>query len=205
MKIVDTTGHKCPVPLIMAKKALKEISDGENLKVITDSDTSLVNLKRFLSDNGAEFSVQKVGEKHIITVTGGGEDIDTAEPKEYCEVIPGTPVAGKGYTIVFSSQQMGNGHEDLGLVLIRSFLVSLLEMDPLPRSILFYNSGVKLATGDSFVIGQLRELERKGVKLLLCGTCINFYNISRNIIIGRVSNMYEMTQEMISASKIIKP
>lgn len=205
MKIVDTKGHKCPVPLIMVKKALKEISAGENLIVITDNETSLSNLKRFLSDTGAEFTVKAENDIHAITVTGGDEDIDATVPEEYCEVIPGTSVAGEDYLIVFSSQKMGDGPDDLGLVLIRSFLVSILETGHLPRSVLFYNSGVKLATGDSFVIEQLRELEKRGVKLLLCSSCINFYNIGRKITIGRVSNMYDMTQEMISSSKIIKP
>lgn len=205
MEIVDTRGHKCPVPLIMAKKALKEINDGENLKVITDSKTSLSNLKRFLSDTGAEFAVQTEGDIHTITITGGGEAIEATVPEEYCEVITSIPAAGKDYSIVFSTQQMGEGNEDLGLILTKSFLITLVERDIMPRSLLFYNSGVKLAADDSFVIDQLRKLEKKGVKLLLCGTCISFYNIGKEITIGTVSNMYEMAEEMISASKIIKP
>ena len=205
MKIVDTKGHKCPVPLIMAKKALKEINDGENLKVITDNEISLSNLKRFLSDTGAEFTVQAEGDIHTITVTGGGEDIEATVPEEYCEVITSVPAAGKDYSIIFSTQQMGEGNEDLGLILTKSFLITLLELEGIPRSVLFYNSGVKLAADDSFVIDQLRELEKKGVKLLLCGTCVSFYNIGKEITIGTISNMYEMVEEMITASKIIKP
>jgi selenium metabolism protein YedF len=205
MKITDTTGHSCPVPLIMAKKALKEIGEGESLKVITDNKTSLSNLERFFSDNGIEYTVTTEGDKHTILVKRGGEDIESAEPAAYCDVTIKTPEAAGEYSVVFSSQQMGEGHEDLGVMLTKSLLITLLASDTMPRSILFYNSGVKLASHDSFVIDQLRELESKGVKLLLCGTCINFYNIAADIAVGSVSNMYEMAGEMISAGKIIKP
>jgi selenium metabolism protein YedF len=205
MKIVDTTGHSCPVPLIMAKKALKEIGEGESLKVITDNKTSLSNLERFFSDNAIEYTVTTEGDIHTIMVKRGGEDIESAEPADYCDVTINTPEAAWDYSVVFSSQQMGEGHEDLGVMLTKSFLITLLASDKMPRSILFYNSGVKLASHDSFVIDQLRELESKGVKLMLCGTCINFYNIAGDIVVGSVSNMYDMAGEMISVRKIIKP
>ncbi|MCA1756716.1 MAG: sulfurtransferase-like selenium metabolism protein YedF [Bacteroidales bacterium] len=205
MKIADTTGHSCPVPLIMAKKALKETGEGENLKVITDNKTSLSNLERFFSDNGMDYTVTSEGDLHTLIVKRGGEDIETTQPADYCDVKINTPEAAGDYSVVFSSQQMGEGHEDLGLMLTKSFLITLLASDTLPRSVLLYNSGVKLASHDSFVIDQLRELESRGVKLLLCGTCINFYNITRNIVVGSVSNMFDMAGEMISVRKIIKP
>lgn len=206
MKTVDTQGYKCPEPLIMTRKALKDLETGEILLVITDNETSLNNLKRFLADNNTEFTVESSAGVHRLKVTRGSDDFSRSKPAEYCEVSvnPGVKEE-KSYIVIFSSERMGEGNEDLGLMLTKSFITTLLESDSLPTEILFYNSGVKLAVDDSFVIEELKKLENSGVKLLLCGTCINFYNLKSEINIGTVSNMYEMSEVMMRSKKIIKP
>ncbi|MEZ5001206.1 MAG: sulfurtransferase-like selenium metabolism protein YedF [Bacteroidales bacterium] len=206
MKIVDTKGLNCPEPLIMTKKALKEVAEGESLVVITDNETSLGNLKRFLTDNHTPFTLESEGKVHTLTVTRGSNDFSASQPENYCEVtIKSNPAAGKDYIVVFSSERMGEGNDDLGMMLTRSFITTLIESDRLPDSIVFYNSGVRLAMESSFVIEGLKTLQEKGVKLLLCGTCVNFYDIKKDIRIGIISNMYEIAGAMMNAGRIIKP
>lgn len=206
MKVVDTTGLKCPEPLIMTKRALKEVAEGETMMVITDNETSLGNLRRFLSDNNTSFTVESNGNVHTLAVTRGKSDLSHTEPAEYCEVtLNPVPASPGNYIVVFSSEKMGEGDEDLGMILTKSFITTLLESDTLPVEILFYNSGVKLAVRNSIVADGLAKLEKRGVKLLLCGTCVNFYNLKKEIEIGLISNMYEMSEAMTRGHKIIKP
>jgi selenium metabolism protein YedF len=206
MKIVDTTGLTCPEPLILTKRALKEVTAGEKITVITDNSTSLANLKRFLTDNGSVFSVTSDKGVYTLIVERGEGMLSSTTAAEYCEVsVKSDKGETNSYSIIFSSEKMGEGNDDLGLILIRSFITTLIESDSLPESILFYNAGVKLATDDSFVIEELKKIESMGVKLLLCGTCVNFFNLKQSINIGIISNMYEMSDAMISSAKIIKP
>lgn len=206
MKTVDTKGLKCPEPLIMAKRALKEVAVGETFIVITDNDTSLNNLKRFLTDNKTEFTVASKANVHTLSVSKRSNFGTIPEPAEYCEV--GTAEMksrNTEYIVVFSSEKMGEGNDDLGLILIKSFVSSLLESESKPTAMLFYNSGVNLAVKGSIVEEGLAELWKNGVRLLLCGTCVNFYDIKSEIKIGVVSNMMEMSEVMLSSQKIIKP
>ncbi len=74
-----------------------------------------------------------------------------------------------------------------------------------PQKIVFYNNGVKLVTKSSPVIDHLRDLEKMGVELLLCATCVSFYNLEDQIGAGILSNMYVIAEAMASAGNILKP
>ena len=87
---------------------------------------------------------------------------------------------------------------------MKMFLYTLSESADLPASVLFMNGGVKLpAGGEQQVIDSLNALIGKGVEVLVCGACLNFYNISDQLAVGKVSNMYEILSRMQAASKVI--
>ena len=73
MRIIDTSGHLCPRPVIMLKEALLEIEPGKQLQVITDNETSLKNLLAYLGDQGADPVVKTEGKVHTITALGLGK------------------------------------------------------------------------------------------------------------------------------------
>ena len=100
---------------------------------------------------------------------------------------------------------MGEGDKDLGELLMFNFIIAIKDLDVLPSKIVFYNSGILLGKDDSPVSGHLKELERMGVSLFLCGTCINHYKAGEVIHLGIVSNMFEIAQIMASANNVIKP
>jgi intracellular sulfur oxidation DsrE/DsrF family protein len=81
----------------------------------------------------------------------------------------------------------------------------LKDLDELPQKLLFYNNGVKLVTNNSPVIETLRDLEKMGVELMLCGTCVNHYSLASEIGAGTISNMYTMAGIMASSVKVLKP
>ena len=107
--------------------------------------------------------------------------------------------------VVLSSDKMGEGDDELGKVLIKGFIYAITQLDKLPKSVLLYNGGVKLSTEGSDSIEDLKELEEKGVEILSCGTCLNFYNLQDKLKVGKVTNMYSIVEEMSGATNIIRP
>jgi sulfur relay (sulfurtransferase) complex TusBCD TusD component (DsrE family) len=65
------------------------------------------------------------------------------------------------------------------------------------------NNGVKLATSDSPVLGELKQMEKQGVEILACGTCLDRLGIMDKVAAGQVSNMYNMAETMMKATKVI--
>jgi len=204
MRIIDTKGHLCPAPLIAAKKALKETAGGESFILLTDNQTSFDNLSRFLKDNKADFQVSESGGVWTLTITKTTGDDAQTKPEEYCTSSISHFQKGN-FIVVISSDKMGEGDEELGHLLMANFIKALKDLDELPSKMVFYNNGVKLATKSSPVIEHLRDLEKMGVELMLCATCISHYSLESVVGAGTVSNMYTITEVMASAGNIIKP
>jgi selenium metabolism protein YedF len=204
MKIVDTKGQLCPAPLIATKRALKGIAAGDSFIVLTDNLTSFNNISRFLKDNKTLFQVSEKDGVWSLTVTKTTGELLNPNAEDYCE----TPIAHfeqGNFIVVISSDKMGEGDADLGKQLIANFIKALKDLDKLPRKIVFYNKGVTLVTQSSPVIDHLRDLEKMGVELLLCATCVNFYKLEDQTGAGILSNMYVIAEAMASAGSIIKP
>jgi selenium metabolism protein YedF len=88
---------------------------------------------------------------------------------------------------------------------MRSFLLTLKELNPLPWRIIFINSGVKLAVDGSPYIGALNDLVAIGAEILSCGTCLDYYRVKDRLMVGRISNMYEIESSFLEATNVIKP
>lgn len=204
MRIVDTKGQLCPAPLIAAKKALKETATGESFVILTDNKTSFDNLSRFLKDNKAEFETTETGGVWTLTVTKKNGLERDIKAEDYC-----TPVIShfeKGnYVVAITSDKMGEGDAELGHLLIGNFIKALKDLDKLPQHIVFYNRGVTLAVKDSEFIEHIKDLEKMGVEIHLCGTCVNYYKLENSIAVGTLSNMYSIAEIMASAGNVIKP
>lgn len=204
MRIVDTKGQLCPAPLIAAKKALKETTAGESFIVLTDNKTSFDNLCRFLKDNGAGFQVDESEGVWTMTVTRVTRDNVATKVEEYCT--PAISHFEKGnYVVAITSDKMGEGDDELGHLLISNFIKALKDLDKLPQHMVFYNKGVTLAIKDSPVIEHIKDLEKMGVEIHLCATCVNHYKLEKDIAVGTLSNMYSIAEVMASAGNIVRP
>ena len=204
MRIIDTKGQLCPAPLIAAKKALKESSAGESFKVLTDNKTSFDNLSRFLNDNKAGFEVNEADGVWTLTITSTSDEVVKTRAEDYCT--PDISHFEKGnYVVAITSDKMGDGSEQLGNLLMTNFIKALKDLERLPQKMVFYNNGVKLAVQSSPVIEDLRDLEKMGVEILLCATCVNYYSLESLIGTGTVSNMYTIAEAMASAGNIVRP
>lgn len=100
---------------------------------------------------------------------------------------------------------MGNGDDELGRILLRAFINSLREATRMPSSVVLYNAGVKLALEQTDTALTLRELEDRGVSILICGTCVDFYGVKERLSVGMISNMYKITLVLSEAGHIIYP
>lgn len=107
-------------------------------------------------------------------------------------------------TIVVASNLLGNGDSNLGEVLMKSYIYSLSENMVLPKNLIFINSGVKLVCEGSRVIDSLISMKEKGVNIISCGTCLNFYGLNEKLLIGDVGNMYLIVQLMNESKNTIK-
>ena len=107
--------------------------------------------------------------------------------------------------IAISGDHMGKGNDELGAILIKSFIRSLVETGKKPDTMLFYNTGVWLITKKSDVIEDLKKLESLGVEMLICGTCVNHFRIADEIDAGTISNMHEILDRMAGAGRLIMP
>jgi selenium metabolism protein YedF len=105
--------------------------------------------------------------------------------------------------LLVPSETMGRGDDALGQILIRSFCHVLTEITPRPDTIIFLNSGVKLATGASPVLADLQALAAQGVEILACGTCLGHYEIKDQVAVGQVSNMYTIAETLLRAGKVV--
>ena len=204
MRIVDTKGQLCPAPLIAAKKALKETAEGESFIVLTDNQTSFDNLSRFLKDNKAEVQVSEAGGVWALTITQTTVNVVLTKPEEYCA--PSISHFEKGnFVVAITSDKMGEGDEELGHLLMTNFIKALKDLDKLPQKMVFYNNGVKLASNSSPVVEHLKDIEKMGVEIILCATCVNYYSLESLIGVGIVSNMYTIAELLASAGNIVRP
>ncbi|MFZ0283544.1 MAG: sulfurtransferase-like selenium metabolism protein YedF [Bacteroidales bacterium] len=204
MKTADTRGQPCPAPLIATKRALKETLPGESFEILTDSLTSLNNISRFLKDNNTGFNIKESEGFWSLTVSKESNENCTLRAEEYCAETVAHFSKGN-FVIVFSSDTMGEGNEELGHLLMSNFIKAVKDLDVLPDKMVFYNKGVTLGSNDSPVAANIREIEKMGVDVLFCSTCVKYYSLEEEISVGSLSNMFEIAQIMASAGNVVKP
>jgi selenium metabolism protein YedF len=100
---------------------------------------------------------------------------------------------------------MGTGDDELGSLLLRSFLKTQAQLEPKPARIVFYNAGVKLCCEGSPLVDDLRSLEASGIEIIACGTCLNFFGLSDALAVGRVTDMLEIASTLAAAGRTVRP
>lgn len=106
--------------------------------------------------------------------------------------------------IIIGSDKFGDGENKWSQILMESYLYALSESSTIPNKMIFSNSGVKLTAEGSVVLESLEILQSKGVKILICGACLDFYGLENKLKIGEITNMYEIVDIMNKASNTIK-
>ena len=204
---LDERGKQCPLPVIEAKKALESSAPGEKVEVVVDNEIAVQNSTKMADHKGFAVCSEKTGEREfLVTITAGEGNGEAAEAPVAAEEVTCTPDGRrKGMVVVLSSNQMGQGDEALGKLLMKGFVFALTQQDMLPETILLYNSGAFLSCEGSDNLEDLKTLEAQGVEILTCGTCLNHYGLAEKRQVGGVTNMYEIVEKMTKASVVVRP
>jgi selenium metabolism protein YedF len=196
MPVIDCRGLACPQPVITTKKALDQLNEGEMI-VIVDNASSCNNVERFAQSQGCSVEVESRGQDFYLHVRKG-KISDAAEA-------PGEKKEVEKVVVYINSNLLGVGDEALGTILMRAFLKTLLDLERKPLRLILINSGVQLASEGSEVLEILGKLSEKGIEILSCGTCLDFYGLKEKLKVGKVSNMYEIAQSLMEADRLVKP
>ena len=182
MEKIDARGLSCPKPVVKTKKALE---DFEEVEVLVDNEVAAQNVKKLGIKMGGNVTMVKEKEDLYKLVITDFEKTNQQSRK-----------GEKDKVIFIKSELLGEGDEELGELLIRGFINTLLDIEPIPAKIIFMNSGVKLACHNEEIINSLKKLENKGVNVLACGTCLDFYGLKEELEVGSISNMYEIVDSL---------
>jgi len=193
MKELDCRGLACPQPVVNTKKAMDEMEQGE-LVVIVDNPTARDNVARFAQSQGAAVDVEKKDGDFFLHIRKGEAQDRKDQGAE-----------AKRIVVYINSHVMGVGDEALGKILMKSFLKTLLDLEPTPSKLIFVNSGIQLTTEGSEVLESLRALSEKGAQILSCGTCLDFYGLKEKLKVGVISNMFDIAQSLLEADRLIRP
>ena len=203
MITVNAIGDACPIPVVKTRKAMETIKGSEVVETLVDNEIAVENLKKMAGQMGYQVKDQKLEEgKYSVQIM-----VTEAEKTEkiQADICDCRPTAASDKVVVIRSNVMGEGDPELGKVLIKGFIYALSQQEDLPKTILFYNGGAYLTCEGFASLDDLKELELRGVRILTCGTCLNFYGLSEKLKVGEVTNMYEIAETMSKASLIVSP
>ncbi len=198
MKTLNMKNMICPYPVIQTKKTLKDMGNNDTLIVLVDNVIATENLEKMAIELGfhENFNVQKINDFEFkVTLVKGTGAIE--EQKQVSKI-------NTNSIIVISTSTMGNGDNALGQKLMEGFIYSLTEQEEniLPKTIILYNEGVLLSTSNKKTIEDLTVLSKKGVEILSCGLCLDFYNVIDKLEVGSSTNMYAISQLFLTNNVI---
>jgi selenium metabolism protein YedF len=197
MKEIDARGLTCPAPVLQTRAILIEESPAA-LRVLVDNAAAQQNVQRFLESQGYHTSLEQSGADYLVTGSAGerleGEPAPAAKK---------TPAADKKIIVLCATDRMGFGDDALGLSLMVNFLSTLKEMGGELWRCIFVNSGVKLTIEGARTLEALTDLEGRGVKILVCGTCLNHYRLLEKKRVGETTNMLDIVTALQLADKVI--
>lgn len=196
-KKLDCKGMACPLPVVTAKKAIEEFTEEGIVEVIVDNETAVQNLLKLAGKSNFNAASEKKSEEEFVV---------RIEVKPEGEVVKNDSEKKSGpTTVVISGSTMGSGDDELGKNLMKAYIFALTNVTPIPDNIIFYNGGAYLTVEGSASLDDLKNLEKAGVNIMTCGTCLNFYGIADKLSVGQVSNMYDIAQTMADSGSVIRP
>ena len=200
MNIIDCKGLACPMPVIKTKKYF-DLEDSKEALVIVDNEVAKNNILRlakginlnssFIEEEGLYKIQLSRGEIKDVKVSNANEGLDNIS-------VPSAP------TILVATNLLGNGDDRLGETLMKVYINTLVESEILPENLIFINGGVKLTCTGSDVLDSLNSLKEKGVNIISCGACLDFYNLKDELKVGEIGNMYQIIDLMNRSGNTIK-
>ena len=190
MNSLDVRGMACPLPVVSVKRAL-EAAEGE-LRVLLDDGAPRENVTRFATGRGYRVQEEPVEGGFALTISGSERRQAPAAER------PGASV------MLVGSDRLGEGPEELGRLLMKNFIMTLVEQSELPDRIFFINTGVQLTAAGSEVIEALEALGNRGVEVLSCGICLDYFKKKESLAAGGVTNMFTIAESLLTARSVVR-
>lgn len=189
-KIVDARNLSCPQPVVLTRQALEE---ADEVVTIVDNEAARDNISRLGKSQGCEVNTEV--KKDGIYLTLRKVEAETAKEER---------VSTTDIVLFIASDILGRGNnQELGRLLMQSFLHTVGGLRFRPETTIFINDGVRLVTSDSPVLGELRQMENQGVEILACGTCLSRLELTDKVAVGQVSDMHTIADTLLRAKKIV--
>lgn len=196
-KILDARGWACPKPVIETRKILQTENE---ITVIVDNKAAKENVSRLATKMQFQVNVEEKDDGIYLYINKGTETPAVEarkEPDSYVQCSEGNLI------LLITSDTVGKGNDELGGILMRALMHTFLEIEPKPNVIILMNNGVKLAVSGSPVIDDLKALSEKGVEILVCGTCLNYFGLTNDIKVGQISNAYTIAESLLQAGRVV--
>ena len=189
---VEIRGSLCPKPVIETKK----VSDANPDAVITtivDNEVSRDNVEKFGKSRGYGVAIRQDGKDFYLTMTPNDNPVADGS----CE-----PMSYGNRVILMTKDYLGEGSEELGRNLMKTFWVCMVEADVKPSTIYFINSSVKMVVNDSVHLENIKKLADLGVEIAACGICLDYYGLKDQVGVGSITNMYAITDAIVGENLV---
>ncbi|MCP4714757.1 MAG: sulfurtransferase-like selenium metabolism protein YedF [Deltaproteobacteria bacterium] len=195
---IDARGCACPEPVVLTNQAL-ETPGVHRVIVCVDNENARDNVSRMVKRKGCAVTVAEK-ESGIYELRITKEQISVSAPGERA---PAAPPVQDAVVYLFDADYIGS-NRDLGKVLVNGFLKAALAHAESRGAVVLLSNGVRLATEGSYALEVMRQMEAGGFRILICGTCLDFFKIRQKVKIGTISNALEILECMTAAGKVVK-
>ncbi len=185
---IDVRDLPCPQPVVKVKKALVGVTE-ETLRhasyeILGNTLTAKENLSRFLRTAGYEFEIgHSQGDQYMILIKGKS---DGTKRQVSERIIP---------KILFvTDDKVGEG--ELGVMLVNAFLKSL------SNTVLLTTDNAEVENDE--IVEMLKELEKSGVEIYSCGSCLSYYALTERLKVGMIGNALESMQNMLKSEGVVR-
>lgn len=190
---VDVRGSLCPTPVIETKKVSDAIPNAV-ITTIVDNEVSRDNVEKFGKSRGYNVAIRQDGKDFYLTLSRN-EQTDRAPVN--------APIGNYGNRVILMTKDyLGEGSEELGRNLMKTFWVCMVEADVKPSKIYFINSSVKMVTNDSVHLEHIKKLADAGVDIAACGICLDYYGVKDQVGVGSITNLYAITDAIVGENLV---
>lgn len=193
---IDARGLACPAPVLQTKTAL-QAANPNRVRVLVDNAASQQNVQRFLESQGFLTTLEQEETDYLVMGTRDASPAGKPQP------VTEKKSEGKKIMVMCATDRIGFGDDALGLKLMHNFIRTLKEMGDDLWRLVFVNNGVKLTIDDSAVVEDLKNYEKGGIKILVCGTCLDHFALLERKQVGETTNMLDIVTAMQMADKMI--
>lgn len=199
---LDCKGLACPGPVMRCLELIEKHAP-ESFVVLVDDAAARENVLRLLGSKGYSVATAEAPDhtKLFAARVGSGQ---AATPAATPDAAPAVAPGGDRVAVLIASESIGAGSDELGGKLMLNFLATLPELGPNLWRVILVNGGVKLATTGHPCLEKLAALAANGVQVLVCGTCLTYFDLMEAKALGETTNMLDVVTSLHLAGKVIR-